>query len=107
MFWTQPKFYAAMASQAKSLFESAAQVASGGGYGAIPLFVLTASEPNTDRAARQEQLARRSANGRHLIVESSGHWVHLDQPEIVIAAIRDAVDLIRSGPREAVRVVPE
>ncbi len=42
-FWTQPKFFDAIVSQAESLPRSAAQVAAIGDYSDIPLVVLSAS----------------------------------------------------------------
>ncbi len=42
-FWTQPKFFDAIVSQAESLPRSAAQVAATGDYSDIPLVVLSAS----------------------------------------------------------------
>jgi pimeloyl-ACP methyl ester carboxylesterase len=38
--------------------------------------------------ARQAQL---SSRGRHVTVPSSGHFIMLDQPDAVVAAIRDVV----------------
>lgn len=37
----------------------------------------------------QEDLARRSSHGEFRVAEQSGHFIQLDQPELVIQAIRD------------------
>jgi pimeloyl-ACP methyl ester carboxylesterase len=37
----------------------------------------------------QEDLARRSTHGKFRPAEQSGHFIQLDQPELVIQAIRD------------------
>ena len=40
----------------------------------------------------QEDLAKRSTHGRLRVAEQSEHNIHLDQPELVIQAIRDVLD---------------
>ena len=37
----------------------------------------------------QEDLSKRSPKGQFRIAENSGHFIQLDQPELVIQAIRD------------------
>ena len=94
-FWTQPKFFRTIASQLQSLPESAAQVAEAGSLSDLPLVVLSASNPSAERLADQEAAARLSLSGKHLIASNSGHWIQLDQPELVIHAIRQAVEAAR------------
>jgi pimeloyl-ACP methyl ester carboxylesterase len=43
----------------------------------------------------QQELVRRSAKGRQIISEKSGHFIHRDQPELVIEAIRQVLEEIR------------
>jgi pimeloyl-ACP methyl ester carboxylesterase len=40
-------------------------------------------------------LARLVPNAQHIIATESGRNIHQDQPELVIAAIRDVVDVVR------------
>jgi pimeloyl-ACP methyl ester carboxylesterase len=44
----------------------------------------------------QEAVARMSRRGRVIVAERSGHHVQLEQPELVIAAIREVLDASRS-----------
>ena len=46
-------------------------------------------------AELQADLATLSSNSEHLIAEDAAHYVHLDQPELVIDAIREVVDAVR------------
>jgi pimeloyl-ACP methyl ester carboxylesterase len=39
----------------------------------------------------QEDLAKRSTHGEFRVAEQSEHYIHLDQPELVIQAIRDVL----------------
>lgn len=42
-------------------------------------------------AKLQEEMAALSSNGRVIVADRSGHAIHLDQPELVIEAIREVV----------------
>lgn len=94
-FWTQPKFFDAIASQAKSLPRSATQVAATGDYGDIPLVVLSASGLCPSRLKEHESLAHLSSCGKHIVASKSGHWIQLDEPELVVGSIRDVVESVR------------
>jgi hypothetical protein len=43
----------------------------------------------------QSKLAQSSSFGKQIIAESSGHSVQLDQPELIIHAVRDMVEVSR------------
>jgi pimeloyl-ACP methyl ester carboxylesterase len=36
-----------------------------------------------------------SEQALHVVAEDSGHWIHLDQPTLVIDAVRQVVDQAR------------
>src|SRR6266480_2760169 len=40
-----------------------------------------------------------SSRGRHLVASDTGHWIHLDRPELIIQAIRQVVAVVRSTAR--------
>jgi len=40
----------------------------------------------------EARLGRIGRNVRQVIAEKSGHWVHLDEPEVVLAAVREMVE---------------
>ena len=42
-------------------------------------------------AGRRRGACRASSNGRHIVSPRSGHWIHLDDPDLVIQAIRDVI----------------
>ena len=86
--WCQPKSFRSMASHLGHLPQSAAQVEAMGMPENIPVIVLTASNPHAARHAAQESVARLSAQGKHTVAATSGHWIQLDEPELVIEAIR-------------------
>jgi len=88
-FWTQEKFFAALGSQIASISTSAAETldASAGGYGDLPLVTISSTDPGDYRLRQQDALARLSRRGRHVVASKSGHWIPLDQPQVVIDAI--------------------
>jgi pimeloyl-ACP methyl ester carboxylesterase len=55
----------------------------------------------TDAAQKkaQERLAKLVPDEKHITNTNSGHEIHKDQPQLVIDAIREVVDAVRSGRR--------
>ena len=47
----------------------------------------------------QAALTRRSENAKQIIVEDSGHYIQVEQPDLVIDAIRQVVEAARDGSR--------
>jgi len=95
MFWTQPKFYEALASQMEHLPRSCEEVKAAGGLGDLPLIVLTAGNPTPERIAQQEAIARLSIRGEHRVSSNPSHWIQLEEPELVIRAIRDVLAMAK------------
>lgn len=89
--WCRPRCHRAMAAYVGSLPASAAVVASLGGLGELPLVVLSGSHHPEPRAREQEELARLSSKSDHVIAADSAHWILLDEPEVVVRAIREVV----------------
>ena len=92
-FWTQEKFFAALGSQIASISTSAAETlaAAAGGYGDLPLVTISSTDPGDYRLRQQDALARLSRRGRHVVASHSGHWIPLDQPQVIIDAIREVL----------------
>ena len=94
VFWTNSKFCRTIASQLGTLSESAAQVA-GAGPLTAPLVVISAGNVSPERRGAHAAIAAQSPNGRHIVADRSGHWVTENQPELVIDAILEIVELAR------------
>jgi pimeloyl-ACP methyl ester carboxylesterase len=69
------------------------------GLDSIPLTVLTrAASTRWDWpvwAQMQHELAALSSDSEHIRAQEAGHYIHLDEPELVIQAIRDLVGRCR------------
>jgi pimeloyl-ACP methyl ester carboxylesterase len=98
-FWTQAKFFEALGSQIEFISRSSEEAleAEGSGYGDLPLVTISSTDPGDYRIRQQEMLARLSTRGRHVIASRSGHWVPLDQPDLVITVITEMVEEIRAS----------
>ncbi len=105
-FWTQEKFFAALGSQIQSISTSAAETlaAAPDGYGDLPIVTISSTDPGDYRLRQQEALARLSRSGRHIVASNSGHWIPLDQPQVVIDAIEEVI--AREPVQEVMRCSP-
>jgi hypothetical protein len=53
-------------------------------------------ELQKEKAAEQEDLAKLSSNSRFVADPTSGHHIHLENSTLVVRAIREVVDAVRS-----------
>lgn len=102
-------------AEMKSFAESAAQTATTGSLGDMPLAVLShdpdkpSSELPPDLAKpvndawekMQEELAHLSTRGTQMIAKNSSHYIQIDRPNVVIDAVRNVVDQARAGQSPA------
>jgi pimeloyl-ACP methyl ester carboxylesterase len=96
-FWSKPRFFEALGSQIESISVSAAQVldATANGFGDLPLITISSTNPSEYRVRQQDALAALSTRGRHIRASNSGHWIPLDQPDVVIEAVKDILRVLR------------
>ena len=78
--WSQPKSFLGMAAHFESLPESARDISESPPLEGIPVIVIT--------PAGKLALNCAGSNVRHIVAERSGHWIHLDQPELIVEAVR-------------------
>ena len=79
--------------------------------GSLPMTVLTAGTvPSLPAESREEgalitaewgrmhaEIAALSSAGEHRIIGQAGHYIHIDRPDAVVAAIREAIAATRIG----------
>ncbi len=101
----RPTHLLANAQEGAGNLESAEQMRDAGNLKDLPLRLLTAErdDPNSpgmeSRLHMHERLTHLSSRGRHVTVPQSGHFIHLDQPEAVVQAIREVLDEARRAKR--------
>lgn len=86
--WCLPKNFAGMADHLRQLPLSSVQTANALRPLEIPLILLSAASLEPDRLAAHEALASLSPRGQHHIAKHAGHWIQLDEPELVISSIQ-------------------
>lgn len=98
-------------AEMKAFSDSAAQAAATGPFGDMPLAVLShdpdkpsselpadLAKPTNDAWEKmQEELAHLSTRGTQEIAKNSAHYIQIDRPEVVIAAVRRVVDQSRTS----------
>ena len=101
-------FLEAIASEHRSLIsESATQVGAIESFGDIPLIVIGSDIPNPafgpDAKSFQQfwieqnqELAEKSTKGSFILASKSSHYLHEDAPDVVVAAIHEMVEQLRS-----------
>jgi len=96
-------------AELKAFPESAAQTAATGPFGDLPLAVLSHDpeaperevpadlvKPTNDAWAQmQDELAHLSTRGTQIVAKNSSHYIQIDRPDLVIAAIHGVVDQAR------------
>jgi pimeloyl-ACP methyl ester carboxylesterase len=55
----------------------------------IPFIVLSAATATDAELAERESWVAASKRGRHVRVKETGHWIQLEQPDVVVAAVRE------------------
>lgn len=89
--WCEPKCFRAMADHLGALRETAAAAGGNIDLGDMPLVIVSGGAQPEDVLADHGRLAGLSRHGRHVVAANSGHWVQLDRPDVVIAAIREVI----------------
>jgi pimeloyl-ACP methyl ester carboxylesterase len=87
--WSEPKCFTSMAEHLAGLRKSAAEVAACGDLPRnIPVVILSAATQSEAYRQEHARMAARSAHGRQVLAAGSGHWILLDEPDLVVDAIR-------------------
>jgi pimeloyl-ACP methyl ester carboxylesterase len=87
--WCLPRTFLGLAGYLDSLPISSAEALALGETGAIPVTVLSAANATHEQLKEREAWAHLSPRGKHIRAQKSGHWIQLDEPELVVEAIRD------------------
>ena len=86
--WCRPKFFLVMARYIQTLPACATEVSAFDIPAHIPVTVISGAHQPRVRMAEHKAIAARSLHGRHLIAARSAHWIHLDEPELIVQAFR-------------------
>jgi len=95
--WCQPKCFRAMADYLRILHEEAAAIGAVTLPPEIPVIVISGAHQPDGEMASHRRMAAASPRGRHLIAADSGHWILFDQPDVIVGAVRELVEIARGG----------
>lgn len=86
--WSRPAFYAGLRSHIRSIPATVTEMHAAEPIRSIPVTVLT---PGNIEPLSQEYLDRIGDRAQQVIASESAHWIHLDEPDLVIDSIRAMV----------------
>jgi pimeloyl-ACP methyl ester carboxylesterase len=95
--WCQAKSFQGLGKYLESLPASAAEADALMEPGNLPVIVLSAANSTPQQLRERDALARRSPRGKHVIAAKSGHWIQLDEPELVVQAVREMIGLLTAS----------
>ena len=90
--WSNPRYYAGMAAHLEALPAGAGELRRARAIHGIPVTVLTAGK---NPPVPKEAIRAMGPDACHIVARKSGHWIHLDQPELVVEAVRKLVEAAR------------
>ena len=88
--WKNEKSFEAMARHFEALAESAQELSQVKPLN-VPVTMLVGTQ-NEHPADPREYAERLSPETRLIFAEKSGHWIQLDEPELVVAAVEELVE---------------
>lgn len=86
--WSRPDFYTGMRSHIQAVPETVREMCNADPIERIPVVVLT---PGLSTPLSHEEINRIGSNVKQVIAAESGHWIHLDRPDLVIQSICEMV----------------
>lgn len=86
--WSRPSYYAGMRSHIESIPDTVKEMHEAEPIRQIPVIVLT---PGKSTPLSAKCLGRIGNNVQQVIAPASEHWIHLDEPDLVIDSIRAMV----------------
>jgi pimeloyl-ACP methyl ester carboxylesterase len=86
--WSRPSYYAGMQRHVEAVPETVSEMQDADPIRDIPVLVLT---PGKSTPLSEPCLDKIGNNVRQVIAAESAHWIHLDEPELVIDSIREMV----------------
>lgn len=90
--WSRSLSFVTMRRYLESLEESCEDGMRFQPLGDLPLVVISGAHLNEQQREEHVRLAGLSTRGRHLIATEGRHWIHLDQPDLVIESIRQVCE---------------
>ena len=95
--WSTPQFYRGMAAHLHAVPATVHEMHEARPVEQLQVLLLTSGDT---KPLSSEALRRIGPSTQQIIAEKSGHWIHLDEPELVLETIRTMINQIRSTAPE-------
>ena len=92
--WSNPAYFRGLTAHIQGVPGTVMEMLEATPIVGLPVVLLTPGHPKAISAA---DLRKIGPDAEQLIAENSGHWVHLDEPELVIEQIREMMTAVASG----------
>jgi pimeloyl-ACP methyl ester carboxylesterase len=86
--WSRPGYYVGMSNHVQAVPDTVREMQDADPIRGIPVLLLT---PATSSPLSESSLRRIGDNVEQVIALDSAHWIHLDEPDLVIDSIREMV----------------
>ena len=86
--WSRPGYYAGMRSHVEAVPDAVREMHDAEPIRGIPVLLLT---PGKSEPLSEDCLRRIGDNVQQMIARESAHWIHLDEPQLVIDTIKETV----------------
>jgi pimeloyl-ACP methyl ester carboxylesterase len=93
--WSRPGYYVGMRNHVRAVPDTVREMQDAEPIHDIPVLVLT---PGKSTPLSDECVRRIGDNVQQVIAPASAHWIHLDEPELVIDSIREMVIAVAAEP---------
>jgi pimeloyl-ACP methyl ester carboxylesterase len=93
--WSRPSYYAGMRSHVAAVPDAMREMQESEPIRGIPVLLLT---PGKSAPLSEDCLQKIGDSVEQVIASASAHWIHLDEPELVIQSIREMVSAATGGP---------
>jgi pimeloyl-ACP methyl ester carboxylesterase len=92
--WSNPAYFRGLTAHIQGVPGTVMEMLEATPIVGLPVVLLTPGHP---KAISDADLRKIGPDAEQLIAEKSGHWVHLDEPELVIEQIREMMTAVVSG----------
>jgi pimeloyl-ACP methyl ester carboxylesterase len=93
--WSRPGYYVGMRNHVKAVPDTVREMRDAEPIQDIPVLLLT---PGKSTPLSDECVRRIGNNVHQVIAPTSAHWIHLDQPDLVIDSIREMIACLAAEP---------
>jgi pimeloyl-ACP methyl ester carboxylesterase len=96
--WSRPSYYVGMCNHVESVPDTVREMVAADPIVGIPVTLLT---PGSASPLCERRLGEIGDNVQQVIAPASAHWIHLDEPDLVIDSIRE---MVMAATHEAIPV---